>query len=49
MKDKRDVSIVDAFQKKIKNLIDVNQTKYGLIKEVNFTTVLKFVPKMVKW
>ena len=46
---KRGVSIVDALQKKFKNLIYVNQTKYGLIKEVNFTIVLKYVPKMVKW
>ena len=36
LKDKKGASIVNAFLKSQ----DVNQTKYGLIKEVNFTIVL---------
>ena len=43
LKDKKSVSIVDAFQKILSQ--DVNQTKYGLIKEANFTIILL---KMVK-
>ena len=39
IKDKKGVSIVDAFQKYWKNLIE-NQAKYGLTKEVNFTIIL---------
>ena len=38
LKDKKSVSIVDAFQKILSQ--DVNQTKYGLIKEANFTIIL---------
>ena len=38
IKDKKGVSIVDAFQKYWKNLIE-NQAKYGLTKEVNFTII----------
>ena len=36
LKDKKGVSIVNAFQKVLKNLIE-NQTRYWLTKEVNFT------------
>ena len=39
LKDKKDITITNCFQKNLKNLIE-NQTKYGLIKEVNFTIVL---------
>ena len=39
LKDKTDASIVDALQKYWINQ-DVNLTKYGLIKEVNFTIIL---------
>ena len=39
LKDKKGVSIVNAFQKIQKNLTE-NQTRYGLTKEVNFTIVL---------
>ena len=39
LKDKKGVSIVDAFQKYWKNLME-NLIKYGLIKEVNFTIFL---------
>ena len=35
LKDKKGITITDAFQKMLKNLIE-NQTKYGLIKAVNF-------------
>ena len=38
LKNKKSVSIVDAFQKILSQ--DVNQTKYGLIKEANFTIIL---------
>ena len=48
LKDKKGITIVNAFQKILKefdrsakqSLKDVNQRKYGLIKEVNFVTVL---------
>ena len=47
LKDKKGASIVNAFQKVLNNLSvgraitrDVKQTKYGLIKGVNFTIVL---------
>ena len=39
LKDKKSITITNRFQKILKNLIE-NQTKYGLIKEVNFTIVL---------
>ena len=39
LKDKKGVSIVDTFQK-ILGDSKKNQTKYGLIKEVNFTIIL---------
>ena len=46
LKDKRGISIVNASQKYLKNLIetkqspkDANLIKYGLIKEVNFTII----------
>ena len=39
LKDKKGITITNRFQKILKNLIE-NQTKYGLIKEVNFTIVL---------
>ena len=39
LKDKKGITITNRFQKNLKNLIE-NQTKYGLIKEVNFTIVL---------
>ena len=39
LKDKKGVSIVDAFQKILGDSKE-NQTKYGLIKEVNFTIIL---------
>ena len=39
LKDKEGICIVNAFKKYWKNLIDANQTKYGLIKEANFTIV----------
>ena len=38
LKDKKGITITNRFQKNLKNLIE-NQTKYGLIKEVNFTIV----------
>ena len=38
LKDKKGVSIVDAFQK-YQISRDVNQTKYGSITEVNFTII----------
>ena len=38
LKDKKDISIVNAFQKYLKNLIE-NLTKYGLIKEEHFTII----------
>ena len=34
--DKKGFSIVDTFQKNLKELIE-NETKYGFTKEVNFT------------
>ena len=37
LKDKRGISIVNAFQKKSRK--GVNQIKYGLIKVVNFTII----------
>ena len=42
LKDKKGISIVNAFQKILDN---ANLIKYGLIKEVNFTIILL---KMVK-
>ena len=45
LKDKKGVSIVNAFQK-ILDKSGRNQTKYGSIKEVNFTIV--FFEKMAK-
>ena len=39
LKDKKGITITNRFQKNLKNLIE-NQTKYGLIKEVNFTIVI---------
>ena len=39
LKDKKGVTITNAFQKFLKNLIE-NQTKYGLIKVANFTNIL---------
>ena len=39
-KDKKGVSIVDDFQKILDKSGRKKKTKYGLIKEVNFTTVL---------
>ena len=39
LKDKKGITITNAFQKIKKNQIE-NQTKYALIKEVNFTVVL---------
>ena len=39
LKDKKGITITNRFQKISKNLIE-NQTKYGLIKEVNLTIVL---------
>ena len=39
LKDKKAVTIVDAFQK-YQISQDVNPTKYGWIKEVNFTIIL---------
>ena len=38
LKDQKGVTITNAFQKFQKNLIE-NQTKHGLIKEVNFTII----------
>ena len=38
LKDKKGISIVNAFQKYLKNLIE-NLTKYGLIKEEHFTII----------
>ena len=53
LKDKKGVTIVNASQnilddasKRQSNPKDVNQTKYGLIKVVNFT--ITFFKKMVK-
>ena len=40
LKDKKGVSIVNVFQKVLKNQIGVNQTRYEFIKEVNFTIIL---------
>ena len=37
LKDKKGISIVNAFQKMLDN---ANLIKYGLIKEVNFTIIL---------
>ena len=37
LKDKKGISIVNAFQKILDN---ANLIKYGLIKEVNFTIIL---------
>ena len=39
LKDRKGISIVSALQK-ILDKLDVNQTKYGWIKVVNFTIVL---------
>ena len=39
IKNKKGISIVDAFQKYRKNLIE-NQAMYGLTKDVNFTIIL---------
>ena len=39
LKDKKGISIVNAFQKILKNS-DRKLIKYGLIKEVNFTIIL---------
>ena len=39
LKDKKDVSIVNAFKKYLRIQLE-NQTKYGLIKEVDFTIIL---------
>ena len=38
LKDQKGVTITNDFQKFQKNLIE-NQTKHGLIKEVNFTII----------
>ena len=46
LKDKKGVSIVNAFQKILnllegkKSLMDANLIKYGLMKEANFTIIL---------
>ena len=40
MKDRKGVSIVDAFEKILKESDKRNQIKYGLIKEVNFKIIL---------
>ena len=39
IKNKKGISIVDAFQKYRENLIE-NQAMYGLTKDVNFTIIL---------
>ena len=39
LKDKKGTSIVNAFQKRLKES-DRKPNKYGLIKEVNFTIIL---------
>ena len=39
IKNKKGISIVDAFQKYRKSLIE-NQAMYGLTKDVNFTIIL---------
>ena len=39
-KDKKGVSIVNAFQKILDKSKGWNQIKYGLIKEANFTIIL---------
>ena len=38
LNDKKEITITNAFQKSLKNLIE-DQTKYGLIKAVRFITV----------
>ena len=40
LKDKKGVSIVDAFQQILKESKGRKPTKYGLTKEANFTIVL---------
>ena len=40
LKDKKVLVYLILFKKYLKNLIDANQIKYGLIKEVNFTIIL---------
>ena len=41
LKDKKGITITNAFQKILKNLTIKNQTKYGLIKIVNFNWSMK--------
>ena len=40
LKDKKGISIVNAFQKILDKSMELHLVKYGLIKEVNFTIVL---------
>ena len=40
LKNKKGISIVNAFQKILDKSMELHLVKYGLIKEVNFTIVL---------